>query len=171
MFEPKKVFISGPMSGYPDWNKPAFMRAESELKAAGFSVFNPAWLNVDEHWTNQDLMAIDLAALSRCDYIYQLEGWENSKGARAEYMAAVWSGCEIVNHSWLEFYVKERQKFNKDFDRRFEENRQKWKEAAKEHGRSIIEQKERELESLKEVKLNDEKEIEKGVYESARPSD
>ncbi len=105
MIEAKKVFISGPMTGYPDFNRPAFMEAETNLKAAGFSVFNPAWLKVDGGFTDQDLMAIDLAALSRCNYIYQLEGWQNSKGASAEWMAAIWSGISTVNKEWLDWYI------------------------------------------------------------------
>lgn len=102
----KKVFISGPMSGYKNFNKEAFFEAEAKLKEAGFSVFNPAWLEVDNCFDTSDLLAIDLAALSRCNAIYQLPGWERSKGANAEYYAAVWGGLEIINHEWLEFYIE-----------------------------------------------------------------
>lgn len=80
-----KVFISGPMSGIEDFNRPAFREAEQKLKERGYSVFNPAWLLVDENWSFDDLMFIDIAALSRCDAIYQLPGWEKSIGAHYEY--------------------------------------------------------------------------------------
>ena len=83
-----KVFISGPMSGYDDYNREAFHEAEKLLKAAGYSVFNPAWLRVDDDWNIDDIMAIDMAALSRCDAIYQLDDWKNSNGAVAEYHTA-----------------------------------------------------------------------------------
>lgn len=93
-----KVFISGPMAGYENYNKEEFMKAEKLLIKAGYSVFNPAWLDLDDlEWTSTDIMAIDMAALACCDAIYQLKGWENSKGARAEYTAAVWSGKTIIN--------------------------------------------------------------------------
>lgn len=175
MLELKKVFISGPMSGIEDWNKPAFMEAEEKLKAAGFSVFNPAWLMVDEAWSNHDLMAIDLAALGRCNYIYQLEGWENSKGARAEYVTAVWSGLEIINHTWLDWYVEEKEKRLGDFEKKFEENRLMWQRAAVQMNE---EQKAKYMSNLAAMQtalyekgeLN-EKEIEKGEYKSARPED
>lgn len=91
-----KVFISGPMSGYEDYNCPAFLEAEKRLVSAGYSVFNPAWLLVDETWTRDDLMAIDISALSRCDAIYQIEGWEKSKGARVEYANALYTGKKFV---------------------------------------------------------------------------
>ena len=130
MLEIKKVFISGPMSGYPNMNKEAFMEAEKELRAAGFSVFNPAWLLDCTGFEEDDFMAIDLAALSRCNYIYQLDGWEDSKGARAEYMSAAWAGLEIINHIWLNWYLEEKEKRLKDFDEKFEENRMMRQQAA-----------------------------------------
>lgn len=105
MLEMKKAFISGPMRGLPDLNREAFFKAEKDLRAAGFSVFNPAWLLECTGFDESDFMAIDLAALSRCNYIYQLEGWEKSKGASAEWMAALWSGKQRINHEWLEWYV------------------------------------------------------------------
>lgn len=103
--EQKKVFISGPMKGKPNNNKEAFMDAEQALRAAGFSVFNPAWLLGCTGFDESDFMAIDLAALSRCNYIYQLEGWENSTGATAEWQAAKWAGIMPVNKAWLDWYT------------------------------------------------------------------
>ena len=106
MLEPKKVFISGPMTGYKNLNKQEFMIAEQKLKAAGFTVINPANFNLDPGLSDQDIAAIDLAALLRCDYIYQLEGWDKSKGASGEWMAALWAGIQAVNSAWLEWYVE-----------------------------------------------------------------
>ena len=122
MLETKRCFISGPMTGIKDWNRPAFMEAEERLKAAGFSVFNPAWMNFDDGgFGNEAIMAIDLAALSHCNYIYQLEGWEKSKGASAEWSFAVSAGIKFVNHEWLDWYLKhqvpiEEISFTKDFE-------------------------------------------------------
>lgn len=113
----KRVFISGPMSGIKDYNKPAFDEAERKLRAVGFSVFNPAWMNFDKGWDNKSIADIDLAALSHCDYIYQLEGWESSQGATAEWQAAQWMGIESVNKSWLDWYVNEMWK-RKDPEKR-----------------------------------------------------
>lgn len=84
-----KVYISGPMSGIEDFNRSAFYEAERKLKEAGYSVFNPAWLDVDDTWTDDELLYIDLAALHKCDAIYQLPGWKNSHGAMTEYLYAI----------------------------------------------------------------------------------
>lgn len=112
-----KVFISGPMTGYKNYNKEAFMEAERLLIEAGYSVFNPAWLDIDIlEWTSTDIMAIDMAALTCCDAIYQLQDWEDSKGARAEYTAAVWSGKEILNRSIvMERMERNRMKKERNF--------------------------------------------------------
>ena len=105
MIEIKKVFISGPMTGLPDLNKPAFDEAEEKLRAAGFSVFNPCWLHFDKGWNDGEIAAVDLVALQKCNYIYQLDGWQKSKGASAEWLVAQWSGIQAVNAEWLEWYV------------------------------------------------------------------
>lgn len=84
----KKVFISGPMTGYENYNIDAFIAAERMLTDLGYSVFNPAWMKFDENWQHDEIMAIDIQALSKCDMIYQLEGWESSKGALEEYQYA-----------------------------------------------------------------------------------
>ena len=87
-----KVFISGPMSGIKDYNKPEFDRMEMQLKDLGYSVFNPAWMGFDNTWTREDIMPIDIAALGKCDAIVMLDGWEKSAGALAEYEYAVATG-------------------------------------------------------------------------------
>lgn len=96
MSEKKKVFISGPMSGIKDFNKPAFDNAEQWLTQAGYSVFNPARMHFDDAWTHEEIMAIDLAALSKCDYILMLPKWSYSKGAMQEYHYANSIGVEIL---------------------------------------------------------------------------
>lgn len=85
-----RVYISGPMTGYRDYNKPAFLSAENKLRAAGYEVFNPASFKVNDDFDIKGIALIDLAALSECDYIYLLDGWQKSKGARAEYEVAKW---------------------------------------------------------------------------------
>lgn len=82
-----KIFISGPMKNKPNGNKEAFFEAEYKLKRLGYSVFNPAWCQYgyDTEFTEDDMHMIDFSALSRCDAIYMLKGWQYSKGAQAEY--------------------------------------------------------------------------------------
>ena len=89
-----KVFISGPMKGYPNFNKEAFDQAEKELVQQGYTVFNPVWMDFSGEWTKQDKRAIDAAIMSRCDAVYQLPGWDRleNSGSRMEYAFAQGAG-------------------------------------------------------------------------------
>lgn len=103
----KKVFISGPMSGIKDFNKPAFDKAEEYLTQAGYSVFNPARMHFDDAWDHSEIMRIDLAALAQCDYILMLDKWYNSKGAIHEYHYAHAIGVEFLSMSDIDNVKKE----------------------------------------------------------------
>jgi hypothetical protein len=83
-----KVYISGPMSGLPDLNFPAFNAEAERLRALGYDVVNPAELNPDPTKPWHACMRVDIAALMSCDVIAMLPGWERSKGAKAELQAA-----------------------------------------------------------------------------------
>lgn len=100
-----KVFISGPMSGKPNYNRAAFFKAQEELEKHGYSVWNPAWLAYpsDTEFTKDDMHIIDFAALRRCDAIYMLKGWKHSKGAQEECEYAIMRGLMIMYegaHCW-----------------------------------------------------------------------
>lgn len=79
-----KVFISGPMRGYPNDNVDAFFEAEKKLEEAGFETFNPARMRFEGKWERRDIWRVDLAALDICDAIYQLPGWNDADGALVE---------------------------------------------------------------------------------------
>lgn len=83
-----KIFISGPMKGYPNWNKEAFDRAEKRLRELGYDVFNPSWMQFYEGWSHEEIRAIDLDAIEKCDAIAQLDGWQESIGAQEEFEQA-----------------------------------------------------------------------------------
>ena len=121
MFHAKRCFISGPMTGKPDLNKQAFFEAEEKLRKAGFSVFNPARLGLEDGgFTDQMILGIDLAALSHCNYIYQLKGWSSSRGASAEWSYATSAGINFVNDEWLDWYLGEIEKREKILDKLIE---------------------------------------------------
>ncbi len=79
-----KVYISGAMTGMPEYNYPAFFAAEEMLKEQGYDVVNPARSGVREGWCWGDYVREDLKWLVECDKIAMIPGWENSKGARLE---------------------------------------------------------------------------------------
>jgi hypothetical protein len=95
------------MTGYKEWNFPAFFKAEEELKSLGFDVINPAHndgANIDEalesaRFAKRDwswYMRRDLTYVMECDAICVLEGWRESKGARLEVHVAKALGMPIM---------------------------------------------------------------------------
>jgi hypothetical protein len=105
-----KVYIAGPMSGIPDHNKPAFIEAEiqvrSMLQGEDKEIFNPinheASLMVQEGLVRDTQEAYRMCMAIDCDWIckhathlYMLKGWENSKGAMAEWTLAKCLGLTI----------------------------------------------------------------------------
>lgn len=89
------VYISGPMTGLPELNFPAFNAAAFRLRAAGFSVVNPAELCPDPAADWSQCMRADIKALCDCDVIALLPGWEDSKGAHLEVHIAHRIGIKV----------------------------------------------------------------------------
>jgi hypothetical protein len=78
-----KLYIAGPMTGYPKCNYPAFDEAEVALVAMGYEVVNPASFGSGGgHYI--DLLRDDLRAMLDCHAVATLEGWWESGGARNE---------------------------------------------------------------------------------------
>lgn len=89
---PMRIYIAGPMTGLPEFNKPAFMVAEKYLGQEGFEVINPAH-NHGEDWN--DYMRQSLHQVATADGLYMLEGWRQSKGANLEHKIAQELGLVI----------------------------------------------------------------------------
>jgi nucleoside 2-deoxyribosyltransferase len=83
--EKLKIYIAGPMSGYPDFNHAAFHKQASELHSLGVNVLNPAEIDggsTDKPW--EYYMRKAIALLVQADGVVVLDGWENSKGVKLE---------------------------------------------------------------------------------------
>lgn len=91
-----KTYISGPMTGMPDFNFPAFFAAAAKLRDAGLHAVNPAELNTDQNLSWYACMRKDIAALVECDTILMLKGWEQSAGATLEHHIATRLGMAVV---------------------------------------------------------------------------
>jgi hypothetical protein len=95
----KTIYISGPMSGLPEFNYQAFMAKENELLDQGHKVQNPAHnSSVDGNGdpkTWKGFMIDALHQLELCTHIHFLEGWKDSPGARIEAIAAERMGIKI----------------------------------------------------------------------------
>ena len=90
------IYISGQMTGIKDYNIPKFNETERMLKKLFPSAVvinparHPAGLDYD---TYMEYTMIDIKV---CDTVYQLSGWQKSKGARAEHKEAARLSKEII---------------------------------------------------------------------------
>lgn len=120
-----KIYIAGPMRGYPNFNFPAFFDMEQWLQAKGYETFNPARSDQEKYGEKVSNSATgDLAdpavqtgfslreALGRdmqwiaaeADALYMLNGWEKSTGAKAEWTLGVALGLQIFYQGGIEDY-------------------------------------------------------------------
>ena len=110
----KRVYIAGPMSGYPGLNFYKFDNTRDALRTQGYDVISPADITrriwKDKYGTDfdpngehdgeyGDYLLADLEELSRCDAIYLMPGWRDSKGVAAELAFAKCMGLEIIDPS------------------------------------------------------------------------
>lgn len=78
-------YISGPMTGHPKFNIPAFDAKAMELRGRGLRVVSPAELAGEgEGHSWEWYIRRDLKALVDCTAVVLLPGWEDSRGARLE---------------------------------------------------------------------------------------
>lgn len=97
-----KIYVAGPMRDLPGHNFSTFNEATARLRAAGHTVCNPAELSGDESIVCKDTglreaLGADLAWIcAEADAIALLPGWENSKGAKAEYHTAIALGLDAI---------------------------------------------------------------------------
>lgn len=108
-------YLSGPMSGVPYSNYPAFEAAAATLRANGFSVVSPAELDDPEtraaamsspsgvgHTNGHtwgDFLSRDVKLVAdEVNGVILLPGWEKSRGARLEAYVAL-----LCGHSFLEY--------------------------------------------------------------------
>lgn len=80
-----RIYVSGPMTGLPQNNVPAFNKAARQLRAAGYEVINPAELDAGEPCSTWvECLRRDLKWLVTCDAIATLPKWKRSRGANLE---------------------------------------------------------------------------------------
>lgn len=90
-----KVYISGKISGLEEKEyKNNFNSAELYLTGLGYDVVNPVAYDTIPNGTWKDYMRRDLKLLLDCDYIYLLDNWTESTGAKVEYRLARDIGIE-----------------------------------------------------------------------------
>lgn len=93
------VYISGKMTGEPEFGKPAFIEAEKKLLALGYRVLNPAWMPADMSY--EDYMRNGINLVFSADIIVLLPNWRKSKGAIAECALADCLNKECIEYAEL----------------------------------------------------------------------
>ncbi len=84
-----RIYISGAMTGHPDFNRPAFYNAEAALYLQGYrNVANPARIEGDDAKPWDWWMRHALEMLLTCQTIVMLPGWVDSRGAMLEHHIA-----------------------------------------------------------------------------------
>jgi len=114
-----RLYLAGPMRGYPEFNFPAFEAGAVLLRERGFEVFSPAEKDIERHGTNigagntagsEEQAAKEHGFSLRvalkedttwiCDNaegIALLPGWEKSKGAVMEHSLAIALGLKVFS--------------------------------------------------------------------------
>lgn len=91
------VYLSGAMTGLPNYNYRAFNRAAATLRMLGYDVFNPAEsFDGDTTLPRATYMRKDIEALLTVDAVVVLPGWEQSKGASLEVAIARELGLPVI---------------------------------------------------------------------------
>jgi hypothetical protein len=106
------------MSGYKDFNFPAFIAAQKYLEADGWKVWNPVEKDLDAHnaevfmgdgdiqtsmkkgFSLREALEWDTQKICQADAIFMLKGWEQSPGAFAE-----WSLAKALKKSYPEYEI------------------------------------------------------------------
>ena len=110
-------YLAGPMTGYPQFNFPAFYKAAEDLRKMGYEICNPAELDADDgtaalaaasptgaldengkinNNTWGDLLARDVKLIAdECDGIVLLPNWADSKGVIQEVTTAMNCGYPV----------------------------------------------------------------------------
>ncbi len=109
-----KVYLAGPMSGYPQFNYPLFDQIAHELRHIDYVVLSPAENNRalfpgveqepgfaegkgEDHGSDRRyrIMHADLQSVLDCDWVAMLPGWERSVGSTIERRVAETVGKPI----------------------------------------------------------------------------
>lgn len=111
-----KLYLAGPMRGYPGFNFAAFEAAARDLRRQNYSVWSPHESDKEQEWAERQrnhydpatghagedhrdtlrfFMATDLPAVLSSDAVAVLDGWEASAGCQVETYVAFQCGIPV----------------------------------------------------------------------------
>ena len=86
----QRVYIAGPITGYPGWNKAAFTTMEVKLQSLGHDTINPNNSNCVagpfDRYT--DWLRRDIIFMLSVTVVVFLPGWRESRGSKMEFAIA-----------------------------------------------------------------------------------
>ena len=105
-----KIYIAGPMTGYEDFNFPAFHEAARGLRLLHHDPLNPATSFDGRQDLDYEMYIREAVRMvAAADAILMLPNWAHSKGARMELHVALTIGMPtfVQNDNWSTFPVLE----------------------------------------------------------------
>lgn len=105
-----RLYLAGPMRGYPRYNFDAFVAACRDLRGRGFTVISPHEMDLElgfdpeDEFTQADLekaIPRDVEGILKSEAVVLLPGWEDSKGAQTELSIALWAGRKAMLYPHL----------------------------------------------------------------------
>jgi Domain of unknown function (DUF4406) len=113
-----KVYVAGPMSGYPAFNFPAFHAATAFLRSQGLEVVSPAEedhkhgigvqaerslsgdpADIKETWGQVLARDVRMLADDGIDGIVFLDNWQRSRGAKLEATVGILCGMSFFEYN------------------------------------------------------------------------
>lgn len=103
-----EIYISGPITGIQDLNRPAFNNVATQLKEKGYIPINPLDIFTEEEQkllTWDMAMRSDIKHLLPCGACVMLPGWQGSTGAVFEFITSKTLNIPVVNLDFDLLYV------------------------------------------------------------------
>lgn len=98
----KRVYISGPMTGFENANEERFKEAADRLREKGYMVCNPHETSaLLGQLTHSEFLRFDFERILEADFLVALPGWETSLGAVSEILMAVRMDVKVWR--WVNF--------------------------------------------------------------------
>lgn len=114
-------YLSGPMTGYPDYNYPMFQRVATSLRRKGWNIISPHEVPPPEPMIEDSqklweyYMEKCKEEVAKCKAIILCNGWPESRGARQELEWALGHGHEVYYYDeWAEKTILMSRQFRSD---------------------------------------------------------
>lgn len=96
----KKCYIAGKIGDLPEAEyKANFEEGKKDVRELGYEPVSPVDLPHEHGRTWSEYMKEDISEMCKCDYVYALRNWTQSRGAKIEVKLAMKLGLTIIHQS------------------------------------------------------------------------